>query len=130
VSRRFRLLTILLSLWAMLVSTGAMAGYACPGAGSGAELAQVSEAAASQAETVASQVDDEQTGICHGHCQSEQKSAEPFNPPSFPTLDQFSAALIVAPLIAPSPPAAGVLVSQLRRETAPPLSVRHCCFRL
>lgn len=128
-TRRCRLLTVLLSLCALLFAQTALAAYACPAVAKAAEIAQMAEAGMPCAESPALAVDDEQPGLCHAHCRGEPPSADHYQLPALATLDQLGAVLTVA-----SPPVLGGASSPqvplLRRGAAPPLAVRYCCFRI
>lgn len=115
---------------ALLFSTAALAGYACPGRDNARQLAEMVDSGAPCAETMSRAMDDEQPGLCHAHCQSDQKSADSSQPTAFATLMQLGPVLTVPAISPPPAPADGVMVSQLRRETGPPLAVRHCCYRI
>lgn len=128
-SRRFRLLTVLLMLWAQLWSTGALAGYACAGSGKAFEVAQMFEAGLPCAQEMSQAMDEEEPQLCHAHCQSDHQSADTASPAVFATLEQLGPVLTLAPVLPPAPPGTGLMVSQLRRDTAPPLALRHCCLR-
>lgn len=126
-SRRLRLVTVLLSLCALLYGQVALAAYVCPGAGQHAAAVQDDMAGMPCAGTMAT--DQAQPTLCHAHCQGEAQSAGQFHLPAFAGLDQLGVFLMVAP-------APAVLVQPafqrplLQRATAPPLAVRHCCLRI
>lgn len=127
--RRFRFLTVLLSLLVLLLSTAALAGYACGGSEKAVQVANMVEAGAPCAESMSQSMDDGNPELCHAHCQSGQKSADSFQPPALAKLTQLGPVLTV-PAVAPPPtPAGGLMVLQLRRQTSPSLAVRHCCYR-
>lgn len=129
VSRRFRSLTVLLSLLALLLSTAALAGYACGGSDTAVQVAQMFDAGTPGAESVSQAMDEEQPELCHGHCQSGQKSADSFQPPAFAKLMQVGPVLTVPAVAPPLAPPSGVMLSQLRRDSGPSVAVRHCCYR-
>ena len=128
--RRHRLTIVLVALVSLLFMQLAVAGYICPGAASKmAEAAAMADAGMPCAESMAIHMDDEQPGLCHAHCQGEQASADKHeSPPPAPIgalLPDFTIPVIIkafseAPLQAP----------HLQRTTAPPISIRNCCFRL
>lgn len=130
VPRRFRLLTALLSICALLLSTAAMAGYACPGNGKALEVAQMVEADMPCAESMSRAMDDQAPELCHAHCQSGQQSASTFQLPALATFEELGAVLSAPTRMEPAAPATSVMRSQLRRNTGPPLAVRNCCFRI
>lgn len=128
--RSFRLITVLASVLALLLSSAALAGYACPGAEKAHEVARMVEAAMPCAEEMSRAMDDAQPGLCHAHCQADQQTADSFHPPTFAHLTQLGVVLVVdvggarqvGPRTSPAP--------ALHRETGPPLAIRHCCFRI
>lgn len=128
-TRRCRLLTVMLSLWAVLFAQTALAGYACPGTAKAAQIAQMVQAGMPCAESMSRAMDDEQPGLCHAHCQAAQQSADNYQLPTLATLAELGAVLTVtfASAIADAPLLQAPL---LRRATAPPLAVRNCCFRI
>jgi hypothetical protein len=129
-NRRTRLITVLFALVSLLFMQLAVAGYVCPGSGSKiAEAAAMAEAGMPCAEAMPLNMDDQQTNLCHAHCQAGQQSADKYQPPApvalgaLPADFSLQAAIPVfseAPLQAP----------HLRRTTAPPVAIRNCCFRL
>ena len=130
-NRHTRLVTALLALLSLLFMQLAVAGYACPGkAGQhGADMAVMAEAGMPCAETMALAQDDEQPGLCQAHCKADSQSAERYQPP----LSIDSHALPVAYLMTLAVPVLAVAplqIPHLKRTTAPPLAIRHCCLRL
>ena len=128
--RRIRLTTVLFALLSLLFMQLAVASYVCPGAISKvAETAAMADASMPCAESMPLHMDDEQPGLCHAHCQAGQASVDKHeSPPPAPIgalLPDFTIPVIIkafseAPLQAP----------HLQRTTAPPISIRNCCFRL
>ena len=167
-NRRIRLTTVLLALVSLLFMQLAVASYVCPGAGSNvAETAAMADASMPCAESMPLHMDDEQSGLCHAHCQTGQASVDKHDsPPPAPIgalLPDFTIPVIneeprpkgrgirghqyhTAHLRSPcsgTPQAAGNLPAMikafseaplqaphLQRITAPPISIRNCCFRL
>ena len=130
-NRRTRLATVLLALLSLLFMQLAVAGYACPDSAPqrAADMAAMAEAGMPCAETMALAQDDQQPGLCQAHCQAGSQSAERYQPP----LSVDSHALPVAYLMALVVPVLAVAPLQsphLKRTTAPPLAIRHCCLRL
>lgn len=119
---------VLLSLVAMLLSSAALAGYACPGSDKAVEVAQMVEAGTPCAETMSRAMDDAQPGLCHAHCQVSGQSADSFHLPALADAMQMGAVLTVAPApVAIDRRAPAPLL--LQRTTGPPLAIRYCCFR-
>ena len=67
--------------------------------------------------------------LCQAHCKAEQQSADTYQLPPLVSL----AALLMsypAPVTAPLLPGVPIQMPLVQRSTAPPLTVRHCCFRI
>ena len=130
VRRRWRIVTIILSLCALLVSQGAVAAYACQGAAKAYEVAQMTEAAMPCADTMSKSMDDEQPTLCHAHCQSAQGALDHFQPVDFAPTAVFGPVLTI--VLAAKPVSTGVQVqaSVLRPSASPPLAISNCCFRI
>ena len=131
--RRSRLFTVLVVLVSLLFMQFAVASYSCPGAASRAsKMAEMTQAGMPCAEVMAlgkQGMDDEQPTLCHAHCKAEQQSADTYQAP----------ALVALPVLAPGftlpsaivvPQGAPLQAPLLMRTTAPPIAVRHCCFRI
>ncbi len=128
--RRHRLATVFVALCSLLFMQLAVAGYSCPGFESRVrEVAAMAQAGMPCAQEMSMALDDEQPALCKAHCEPVQAGTD--HP------------AIVLPALAadnglfqPLPPAAALprrsapQASLLARATAPPLAIRHCCFRL
>ena len=125
--RRRRLFTVLFALVSLLFMQLAVASYACPGTGSTGAAAASS--AMPCAESMPRDMDVSNPGLCQAHCQSDHQSADKYELPVLPAMPAIapSYALDVAISAIPSAPLQAPL---LQRTTAPPLSVRNCCFRI
>ena len=133
-NRRSRLITVLLALVSLLFMQFAVAGYVCPAEQvkiqSASTMAMsLAEAAMPCAESMQLGIDNEQPNLCQAYCHADSQSAYKYQPPPFIALDALPYApalqmallpVIEAPLPAP----------YLRRTIAPPVAIRHCCFRL
>ena len=110
--RKHRILTALIALFGMLFMQLAVAAYACPMPG-------------------CDQIDEAQPALCHAHCQAGKSAPDKAEAPVVTP-----AAVIVTAILAPPEPLAPVGLpgaepaSFLQRSTAPPISIRHCCFRI
>lgn len=114
---------------ALLFAQGALAAYTCP-------TVEMSTAPGAQSmglmpchESADRLIDQAQPALCHAHCQDQQQSADSYQPPVIVTSSQLGAVLTLA--ITPAQ-GSGLLppLPQLRRDTAPPLAIRHCCWRI
>ena len=132
-SRSSRFIGACIALLSMLFMQLAISAYACPGANAG----QTGTAAAipmmldEPSMPGCDEMDAAQPSLCHAHAHAQQQSLDKHDLP--PVLPFIPAALRVIfqsidlsnrPLV---PQPATVF---LTRATAPPLSIRHCCFRL
>ena len=131
--RRKRLFTVLVALVSLWFMQFAVASYSCPGAASRvAEMAGMTQAGMPCAEIMAlgkQGIDDEQPTLCHAHCKAEQQSADTYQVPAL--VAPPGLALSFAPLSAIAVPRGAPLQAPLLlRTTAPPIAVRHCCFRI
>ena len=133
-SRRssWRLLTVILSLWAVLFAQTALAQYACEGAARALEVAQMTESGMPCAESMSRSMDDQQPALCHAHCQASQGTPDHFQPPSVPALAEVPVLWLAGMSAVPQDPGGPLLVqmSVLRRWGTPPLAISHCCFRI
>lgn len=125
--RRPRLLTVILSLCAMLFAQLALAGYACPAGTRSAEVAAMAQAGMPCAETMSRAMDEEQPGLCHAHCQAAQQTADTYQLPAFAASTQLGSVLVV------ERPALSEVVrapERPRPHASPPLVIVNCCFRI
>lgn len=128
--RRWRLLTVVLSLCALLFTQSAMAAYACPGVAKAVQVAQMTEAEMPCAESMSKAMDDEQPALCHAHCQSNQGTLDQYQPAQLATAIHFGPVLTVAVPSIQRPSEAFVQASRLRPSASPPLAIANCCFRI
>lgn len=129
-NRRHRLITVLFALVSLLFMQLAVAGYVCPGSASKiAEAAAMAEAGMPCAESMPLSMDDQQPNLCHAHCQAGQQSADKHELPSpvaLGTLPADFSLQVTIPVFSEAP----LQAPHLQRTTAPPVSIRNCCFRL
>lgn len=127
--RRHRFLTVLVALCSLLFMQFAVAGYSCPGFESRVqEVSAMAQAGMPCAESMSMAMDDAQPNLCQAHCQTAQPAGD-------------NVALQV-PALASTPAPFGIALSAahaqrrlpqpslLTRATAPPLTIRNCCFRI
>lgn len=130
--RKHRILTALIALFGMLFMQLAVAAYACPGlAGSADSQAAVAAGAPASSMPGCDQPDPAKPALCHAHCQDGKSSLDK---PEMPVVSP--AAVIVSAILTPLDPLAPACLpgaeppSFLQRSTAPPISIRNCCFRI
>lgn len=129
-SRRTRLLAAVVALFSLLFMQLAVAAYACPNLApehqppvmldpSGQPMADCSE------------VDQQSPSLCQAHTQKLPQSLDKSDPPS---IQPFAAIGLVASIVAPEPAVASgfdcAAACLGAHGTAPPIAIRHCCFRL
>ena len=118
--RKHRVVAALIALVGMLFMQLAVAAYACPGS---------SELPAPTAMADCDEADPAAPALCHAHCQDGQTSLDK---PEVRTAA--AAVMFFMTLVAVEPVSGGTQArfepaSLLRRSTAPPISIRHCCLR-
>jgi hypothetical protein len=126
--RRHRLVTVLFALCSLLFMQLAVAGYACPMKANAGEVAAMAEAGLPCAGDMAT-TDADQPGLCHAHCQSGQQTADKVQVPMPTGAVAAGSSYAITPVLV-SHPTAPVQAPALLRSTAPPLTVRNCCFRI
>jgi len=131
-SRPSRLFTALIVLVSMLFMQLAVAGYACPSF----NLGQIGESGSMSMDDDQSMpgcagADKAQPSLCHANDQAGNQSLDK---PSMPHVQPFMAAALT--LVFRNIEITGNSIEiqpnalLLARSTAPPLSIRNCCFRI
>ena len=132
-SRSSRFISACIALVSMLFMQLAMAGYVCPGADVGQPVAATAMPMTLDAQGMpgCDRMDAAQSSLCHAHAHAQQQSldkhelpvVQPFIPAALTQVFQ-NIELSNRPVV--SQPGAVLLT----RATAPPLSIRNCCFRI
>lgn len=131
-SRPLRCITAFVMLFSMLFMQYAAASYACPGM----EVGQTAMSADAGNQTMQGMsgcqgMDAQQPSLCHAHDQAGHQSLDK---PELPHVQPFTAATLTLVFpnveVAHSPITAQPASPLLTRSTAPPLSIRNCCFRI
>lgn len=128
-----RFLAALIALFGLLFMQLAVASYACPGLGAGVASELVVESSdAARSMPACEQPDSEQPALCHAHCEDGKSSPGKHESPAVSPAAVIVAAVshVYEPAFAGTVPGAEPSPSLLRRTTAPPISIRHCCFRI
>lgn len=128
--RKYRILTALIALVGMLFMQLAVASYVCPG-GTAGPMAVESAQAPMQSMPDCDGPDPANPALCQAHCQDAKSSLDKPQTPSV-TPAPVMVSVILTPLI-PLLPATLPSTEPdwlLQRITAPPMSIRHCCFRI
>lgn len=129
-SRRNRFVAAVVALFSLLFMQLAVAAYACP------NLAQVPQRpamlnASGQPMVDCPEIDKQSPSLCQADTQKAAQSIDKADPPS---IQPFTAIGLVLHVVMPEAPAesgSGIAAVFLQaRTTAPPISIRNCCFRL
>ena len=129
--RRHRFATVLFALYALLFMQLAVAGYPCSGFESRVrDIAAMAQAGMPCAQDMSMAMEGEaQPALCHAHCESTQAAGDA--PPLLVPVALVDHRMFFAALEAVAPPERFArLAPPLARSTAPPLTVRHCCWRI
>ncbi|MGK5040856.1 hypothetical protein ACQ4WQ_10970 [Janthinobacterium sp. GB1R12] len=135
-SRPMRLLTTFVAILSMLFMQHAAAAYLCPGA----PLSGNNQAASMHAVMTAmpdmpgcTGMDTDQSTLCHvyTHGDAARQTLDKVHgadlPPFIAIVVPLLWMLVDAPILQESRPPSDVA---LARSTAPPIAIRHCCFRI
>lgn len=131
--RSCRFVTAVIAVFSILFMQLAVAAYACPALDVGQGSQAMSAAAATPDMDMADchDMDPVQPSLCHAYGQIGNQSLDK---PAVPPLQPFMAVgfgLSAIPLDLRYPPVALVPKTPfLAHATAPPLAIRHCCFRI
>jgi hypothetical protein len=132
-SRPSRFVAALIALFSVLFMQFAVAAYACPGlmAGHVSEPVVMSTDAGDQGMEGCTEMDMEQANLCHAYVQvGDQSLDKPGVPPVPPFTPVGLVLTLVTTDIASHPVAIPAEPVPLTRTTAPPISIRNCCFRI
>ncbi|MBC7452596.1 MAG: hypothetical protein H7335_02620 [Massilia sp.] len=125
-----RVIAAFIMAFSLLFMQLALASYACPEL-TVAKSVATATAALEMPGCTNMDMNMEPPGLCHAHCQAGNQSADT---PQVPSVQPFVAAqltmvLRVADVAVPCH-ACHMEEALLKRSTAPPLAIRHCCFRI
>lgn len=130
-TRKTRLIAALLALVSMLFMQLAVAAYACPALQMGDQgTMMLSQSQPNMGSMPGCDLPDpEQSPLCHAHCQDGKQSLDKAELPPIPPalVIGFFTAVVSFDTLQRSFNAFAPL---LTRTTAPPLSIRNCCFRI
>ena len=126
-SNSFRRVAACIALFSMLFIQFAVTSYACPAMEMGQPVA-MSSAAATQ--NMCAGMDTEQPVLCHAHGHAESSSLDKSQVPPIQPFIALGQVTTLMPVDVAYRPAAALPAAFLAHATAPPLSIRHCCFRI
>lgn len=130
-TRKTRLTAALLALVSMLFMQLAVAAYACPGLLMGDQGAVMLSQSQPNSGSMpgCDQPDPKQPALCHAHCQDGKQSLDKAELPPIPAAIAIGFITVVVNSDIIQTPFS-IPVPLLTRTTAPPLSIRNCCFRI
>lgn len=134
-SRPSRFIATLVAAFSMLFMQLAVASYVCPGMApaNGGTAAATSAAVRHVAMIGCEGMDTDQPALCHAHAQGETAKQSP-DKPELPDVQPFVPAVMVAAWYPAAMPFAASVTPppsiSLARALAPPIAIRHCCFRI
>ena len=124
-NRVTRKLVSLLGIVAVLSAQLAVSAYACP-----MQFMALEEAAAVAApDANAGGLDLTSPALCQKHCENGQQNVND-TPQPLAAISAGQALVVALNVDPPAPLSAIVLAPSLLHATSPPLSIRHCCFRI
>ena len=132
-SRPSRFIAALIALFGMLFMQLAVASYACPGINMGADsgMASMSAGIDDQRMSSCASMDTIQPNLCHAYEHADKQSLDK---PELPEVQPFIAVGLALPVdtlvLATLPDATPTESARLTHATAPPISIRNCCFRI
>lgn len=128
--RRHRVLTVLIALCSLLYMQFAVASYACPGFGARVQaVSAMAQAGMPCAQEMAMAPDEDRPNLCSAHCQPAQPGGGEHAlqvPVALVDHRAFFAAPAAVAAVDRMTPRAFLLA----QATAPPLAIRHCCWRI
>jgi hypothetical protein len=128
-SRAHRFVAALIAVVSLLFAQLALASYVCPVTAAPAMTVMADDGM--QEMTDCTGMDMQQPSLCHAHSHAGHQSLDK------PDLPQVAPFVAIGPVLTVLPPdtllpaaAAPSDDTFLTRATAPPLAIRHCCFRI
>jgi hypothetical protein len=130
-SRPIRSIAAIIALFSMLFMQLAMASYVCPGMGEVTIAVSMADNAQNMANCHG--MDMNQPVLCHAHAH-DQAGKQSLDKPELPTVSPFLPAELMLTLDVVQETSIQDPVFHgsplLNRATAPPISIRNCCFRI
>lgn len=132
-SRPSRLVAAAITLFSILFMQLAVAAYACPALSvqHDSEVSRMSAYAPTDEMPACHEMDPVQPSLCDAYHQADNQSLDK---PAVPLLQPFLAVGFGLPLlpleVGHQPDSTRVDAPFLARATAPPVAIRHCCFRI
>lgn len=127
-SRTSRAIAAFATLFCLLFSQLAVAAYACPGLAPA--QAAIMAGGMSGCPDMDMKMDKEQPGLCKAHCEAGQQTLDTAGLAQVPPFMPAALSAVLGERIATMPQVAAQDADRLSRSTAPPLSIRNCCFRI
>ena len=131
--RRSRIVGTLLALVSMLFMQMVLAGYVCPSGAAAMEatIGSVQVGVDTMSMPGCDHVDMKQPSLCHANAHTAQQSLDKHELPALQAFVPGSLTLVLPnPEFQSSPLLLASVFTRLPGAPAPPLAIRHCCFRI
>ncbi len=126
-SRPSRVIAAIVALLSMLFMQLAVAAYACPALSQASMQMDLPAASMEHCKGMDAQA----PALCHAHDQAGNQSIDKSEPPQIQAFAANGLVLPVAPVVYPTVSSHSLIGTyNLARTTAPPISIRNCCFRI
>lgn len=129
-TRSSRVLAACLTLFCLLFTQLALAAYVCPNQTTAPRPVEAKPAPMADCQEMGSVPDTEQPGLCKAHCASEKQSPDTTGAPQVQAFVPAGLVLVMVDAASRHAPALHSGAVSLTRTTAPPVAIRHCCFRI
>lgn len=129
-TRPSRIIAAVITLFSLLFMQLAVAAYVCPALTTGHGEPALSIADSSGGFVACDVVDPDAPSLCFAHDQAGNQSLDKPATPPLPPFLAVGFALQLTPLDPGPGPATSNQATFLTHATAPPLAIRHCCFRI
>jgi len=128
-SRATRLVAAVIAVISLLFTQLALASYVCPDAS--VQAPRMAMKAGMEGMSHCAAMDKAQPGLCQAHGHADHQSLDKPDLPQIPPFQAVGQILtVIPPDLAAHAPAFVTIGPALARATAPPLAIRHCCFRI
>jgi hypothetical protein len=130
-SRATRVFAAVIAVISLLFTQIALASYVCPGTAIPGSVTMMEAGQNMAGMDHCSGMDKAQPTLCHEHNHGGQQSLDKPDLPKVPPFHAVGPMLtVVVPGIAAPTPHVLTIRRFLAHATAPPVAIRHCCFRI
>lgn len=130
--RLYRVIAAFVALICMLTMQFAVTAYVCPGMAGGGIVTASLSASGHPGMTRCEDMDMAQPGLCHAqaHDEASKQSLDRPDSPNIAAYVPVGLGLVVIANDSTDSPIFPPVAQVLARATAPPIAIRHCCFRI